>query len=219
MSRFLHRMTWLPVLVGLASLLLIAAGDKLPGIAPPLKECIAPPPRTGPLPGPATPPADFIVTVNGDLQWVVNGEVNPVLTLNRGQSYTFDLTAFGDAHPFVINSNATNPFGTLYSGPASGTTITFTPGNSLPSTVYYHCSVHYGSMAGTIVLPGGAACAGDFNTDQAVNSTDLGLFVGAFGHPCTGCAEDMNHDQVVNSTDFGLFVSVFGSVCDRQALH
>ena len=163
---------------------------------------------------PDLPPADFVITVNGNLQWLVNGTVNPTLTLTRGTTYTFDLSAFGDEHPFLINANANNTFGTLYAGPSSGIVISFTPTSQMPATIHYHCEVHYGSMAGTINLLGEMAdCPGDLNNDTVVNSTDFGLFVGVFGTSCTACKADMNGDGLVNSTDFGIFVGAFGSSC------
>ena len=157
--------------------------------------------------------ADFVVTVNGNLQYVVNGSVNPTLTLVRGQTYLFDLAAFGDEHPFLINTNATNPWGQIYFGPVSGQVFAFTPPLDALSPIYYHCEVHYGSMAGTIITVA-PPCTGDVNVDQQVNSFDFGLFVGAFGTTCGSCASDMNGDHVVNSFDFGIFVNAFGSSCD-----
>lgn len=159
---------------------------------------------------PNAPPADFIVSANANFQWVVNGTVQPTLTLTRGETYTFDLTAFTDEHPFLINDQANNQFGTIYLPQASGTIVPFTPTSLMPNTIYYHCSVHSG-MKGTITLLN--ACPADLNNDQAVNSTDFGLFVGAFGAGCSGCPADINNDGVVNSTDFGLFVGAFGATC------
>ena len=158
--------------------------------------------------------ADFVVTVNGNLQYVINGVVNAPLTLTRGQTYLFDLSAFNDEHPFVINAQANNPFAPLLVGPASGQVISFTPNTVMPATIYYHCVVHYTSMTGSISLgPPAPACPGDLNNDQAVNSSDFGIFVGAFGSTCSGCPADMNGNGVVNSSDFGLFVGAFGNSC------
>lgn len=213
MSSALHNISWLPMAMGLASFLFKADVGPRPTELYHIQECAVPASFSANERSPA-PPSDFVVGVNGNFQWVINGAVNPTLTLERGHTYTFDLTAFGDAHPFLINSNANNPFGTIYAGPADGTVLTFTPGNTWPSTIHYHCSVHYGSMVGIINLPGGSVCAGDLNADLTVNSTDFGLFVAAFGQGCASCPEDLNHDNMVNSTDFGLFVSVFGTVCD-----
>ena len=160
------------------------------------------------------PPADFVVTVNGSFQWVVNGTVNPTLTLTRGQTYLFDLAAFSDEHPFVINLHASDPFGPLLAGPAFGQTISFTPDMVMPSTLYYHCVVHYGSMAGAILLEGASIpCTGDMNGDQQVNSFDFAILANTFGISCTDCPADLNDDGAVNSFDFAMFVNEFGNTC------
>jgi hypothetical protein len=97
--------------------------------------------------------ADYVVSVNASpLSWIVNGNQNPPISLNRGQTYSFDLTAVSSGHPFVINSNSSNAGGTLYAGPSSATTISFTPDFVMPATIYYHCQVHFTSMLGTITL-------------------------------------------------------------------
>ncbi len=99
------------------------------------------------------PAADFTVSVNAvPLAWRIGGVNNPPLTMSRGVSYTIDLNAVISAHPFVINSNAANAGGTVYAGPASATTIFFTPDFVMPSTIYYHCMVHFTVMTGTITL-------------------------------------------------------------------
>jgi hypothetical protein len=112
---------------------------------------IAPPPIT--RAGPEMPAADFVVTIfPSPLNWNVNGAANPTLILTRGQTYLFDLSGVGAQHPFVINSNNANAGGTLYAGPASATTISFTPDLVMPATIYYHCQVHFTTMVGTIQL-------------------------------------------------------------------
>ncbi len=97
-------------------------------------------------------PPDHVIAVNPDLTWNVDGQTNPTLALKRGHTYTFDLSAVSSGHPFVINSNANDAAGTLYAGPSFGTTLSFTPDQSTPSTIYYHCQVHSGTMAGTMVV-------------------------------------------------------------------
>jgi len=162
---------------------------------------------------PAMGAADFVVTVNGNLQWLVNGVVNPTLTLTRGQTYLFDLTAFGDEHPLVINDHPNDPFGPLIIGPSSGQVISFTPDMDMSNTLYYHCEVHYGSMVGAMNLID-PPCVGDLNSDELVNTFDFALFVNAFGDNCTGCPADLNGDNAVNAFDFGMFVNAFGDSCD-----
>lgn len=181
---------------------------------PPAKGCTSPAPRADrPSERPQPGAADFVVSVNGNLQWVVNGAVNPTLTLTRGQTYLFDLTAFQDEHPFVINADPIFPFAPLLLPDSYGAIVPFTPSIAMPATIYYHCTVHYGPMKGTINLVS-PPCIGDLNTDGSVNSFDFGLFASAFGGTCTGCRADMNGDNAINSFDFGIFASAFGSPCN-----
>jgi hypothetical protein len=77
---------------------------------------------------------------------------DPTLTLVRGQTYEFDVTAGG--HPFLIktiqgtgSSNQYNE-GITNNGVSNGK-LTFTVPNDAPSTLYYNCQFH-GSMTGTI---------------------------------------------------------------------
>jgi hypothetical protein len=203
---------WLfPVLLLLSALTLGMRDPLRPHAFPTAEGCMTAMRRVhdGPL-APLPPNVDFVVTANLNQQWVVNGVVQPTLALTRGRTYQFDLTAFGDEHPFLINSNANDPFGTIYLPAVSSQVITFTPNFVMPSTIYYHCEVHY-SMGGAINL---VRCTGDLNNDLVVNSTDFGIFVGAFGTTCAGCLADLNGNGVVHSTDFGIFVGAFGSNCN-----
>jgi hypothetical protein len=84
----------------------------------------------------------------------VNGQENPDLTLIRGQTYTFDISASG--HPFYIMSvQGTNTadaynIGVTNNGADSGS-ITFYVGAGTPDTLYYNCSAH-AAMTGTITV-------------------------------------------------------------------
>lgn len=178
-------------------------------IGPTPLACAVPSPRVTPVPRPTV---DFIIGVDS-YQYLMNGVVNGSITLTRGHTYSFDLLAFGDEHPFVINSNASNPWGTIYLPGSHGAVVTFTPTASMPTTIFYHCEVHYGSMVGTITLVGPPVCAGDLNTDALVNSLDFGIFVNAFGSSCSACPSDLDGNGAVNSVDFGIFVNGFGNSC------
>ena len=77
---------------------------------------------------------------------------DPTLTLVRGKTYEFDVTASG--HPFWIktiqgagSSNQYNE-GITNNGVSSGK-LTFTVSDDAPSTLYYNCQFH-GSMTGVI---------------------------------------------------------------------
>jgi hypothetical protein len=139
--------------------------------------------------------ADYAVTVQGSpLAWKLNTVVNPTITLTRGQSYTFDLTATASNHPFVINSNAANASGTVYAGPSFGTTITFTPDFAMPSTIYYHCTIHQSSMVGTINLVSPADFTVTVNPDLTWNVN---------GQPNPALTLTRGHTYLFNLTGFG----------------
>jgi hypothetical protein len=208
------------MIVVLCGLLFIATAEKEPstmdGLAPhgvpaQIQACRVPAPAPGPaLPRPVS---DFMVSANANFQWVVNGVVNPVLTLTRGQTYTFDLTTVTDEHPFVINADPVYPFAPFLVPSSYGQVITFTPDLAMPATLHYHCTVHYGSMSGVIQLIAPTPCRGDLNNDNVVNTTDFTIFVGAFNTTCMGCPADLNSDGLVSTTDFSIFVGLFGRVC------
>ncbi len=212
----LHRicfMTWPasgPVLVLLATSLLSMDTAVVPKVPTP-RGCSAAMPTRAER-SPLTPPADFIISATANYEWLVNGVVQPNLTLTRGTTYMFDLTAFSDEHPFMINDQQNNPFGTIFLPQSYGSVVSFTPTLTMPGAIYYHCSIHYG-MKGPITLIS-PPCTGDLNGDLSVNASDFGIFVAAFGTMCAACAADLNDDGSVNTTDFGFFVSNYGSSCD-----
>jgi len=98
------------------------------------------------------PANTFNVTANGSSAYIINGQSNPTLSINEGETYTFNINASG--HPFwikTVNSTGTgNAYndGVTNNGTANGT-ITFVVPYNAPSTLYYNCQYH-SSMAGTI---------------------------------------------------------------------
>jgi hypothetical protein len=110
--------------------------------------------------------------------WNINGMANPPLTLTRGQTYTFQVSATG--HPFWIktaqtlgNANAFAP-GVFNNGIDSGT-VTFAVPATAPNTLFYQCGVHT-AMTGTITVVGiPAPAAGPYA------AAVLALILGAAG--------------------------------------
>ena len=78
--------------------------------------------------------------------YVVNGTNDPILSMYRGQTYTFNINAGG--HPFYIQTTSApyNP-GNVYNngvtnnGTQSGT-LTFVVPVDAPNTLYYVCQYH-----------------------------------------------------------------------------
>jgi hypothetical protein len=97
----------------------------------------------------------FTVTgPNAPSSYNLNGTENPSITLQRGQTYTFNINVPG--HPFYIMSvqgtNTANAFtnGVTGNGTQVGT-LTFVVPSSAPNTLFYDCSIHPG-MTGTITI-------------------------------------------------------------------
>ena len=85
----------------------------------------------------------FTVTAFGGV-YVVNSTNNPVLTMYRGQTYTFNINA--SSHPFYIKTSADSfIFTNVYSNGVTGNgtnTLTFVVPSNAPSTLYYVCQNH-----------------------------------------------------------------------------
>ncbi len=84
----------------------------------------------------------------------LSGRSNPDITLVRGMTYTFTVTAPG--HPFYIKSvqgtGTANSYddGVTNNGTVNGT-VTFTVPSNAPDTLFYNCQFH-GVMTGTITI-------------------------------------------------------------------
>ncbi|QQR87932.1 MAG: hypothetical protein IPJ76_06830 [Flavobacteriales bacterium] len=154
--------------------------------------------------------ADFVVTATPNFTWDINGAINAPLTLTRGVSYTFDLTTVTDEHPFLINNQPNNAFGTVFPPAAYGNTITITPTGSMPATIHYHCAVHSG-MEGPINL---VLCPGDVTGDAMINVSDFLALNSAFGNTCSGCWTDIDGNGTVAVGDFLALNSAFGNNCN-----
>lgn len=101
----------------------------------------------------------FSVVNNGMTAWAIDNNSdynsgsnqNPTLVLQRGFTYQFTINAMN--HPFFITANS-NQTGQYNVGiPVNGVdvgTITFTVPVDAPNQLFYYCSVHPGSMRGTI---------------------------------------------------------------------
>ncbi|MBK6264576.1 hypothetical protein JKA74_05955 [Marivirga sp. S37H4] len=84
----------------------------------------------------------------------LNEDSNPDITLTRGETYTFTISASG--HPFYIKSVQSTGTADAYNdgvennGAQSGT-ITFTVPANAPSTLFYNCEFH-ASMTGRFTI-------------------------------------------------------------------
>ncbi len=100
----------------------------------------------------------FAVTNSGATAYRFDGGTtnNPPLTLFRGQSYIFDLSAV-QAHPFFLDSSGLNNNAAVHLGASDGVTEGTTqlrfdvPAATTLTTVFYQCALH-NAMSGTITI-------------------------------------------------------------------
>ena len=110
------------------------------------------------------------VTNAGSGAYVINGSSNPSLTLQRGVTYRFQVSASG--HPFWIKTAAVTGTGSAYStgvtnnGTDNGTVLFNVPLDA-PDTLYYICQYH-GGMVGTFNVVNR-----QFNINAISNNFDL----------------------------------------------
>lgn len=104
------------------------------------------------LPIGASAQTNFTVVNNGLTAYRINGVDNPTLSLSRGSTYNFNVTATG--HPFYIKTVSGIGTGNQYNVGVTGQgvtngTCTFAVPIEAPNQLFYHCSLH-AAMGGTL---------------------------------------------------------------------
>jgi hypothetical protein len=92
------------------------------------------------------------VAAVGSSAYRIGGTNNPALTLTRGRTYVFNLSASG--HPFWIKTARITGTGSAYNNGVTGNgrstgQLTFVVPIDAPSTLYYICEFH-SPMTGTL---------------------------------------------------------------------
>jgi hypothetical protein len=88
--------------------------------------------------------------------YIVDGQTNPTLTMTRGETYIFRISAPG--HPMFFKTapalGFTNAYylGVTNNGIDNGVISIVVPATA-PSTLYYQCQYH-GAMNGKIIIRG-----------------------------------------------------------------
>jgi hypothetical protein len=118
----------------------------------------------------------FVVTNIGTSYYVIDGNIIPTLNLVRGNSYTFNVSTFGQ--PFWIKTEPVAGTGSAYvdgvtnNGIDSGN-ILFTVSVFAPSTLYY-AGQNSTSMQGVISISGDATFTETLTDDITLND-DLSI--------------------------------------------
>jgi hypothetical protein len=60
-------------------------------------------------------------------------------------------------------------------------------------------------------VPLSPPCAADLNRDGAVDGSDLGVVLAAWGNAPAGTASDFDRDGVVSGSDLGLLLAQWGA--------
>ena len=125
----------------------------------------------------------FTVTVahvGGQHIFLINGVNNPVLTMKRGSTYTFDVSDSTNAnHPLRIKSDAGGAETVTVNGTQgqSGATVVYQPAYpTAPNDLRYYCTVHGNYMGNTITM-------NDPNTTTEETTTTTSQQVNPLGTP------------------------------------
>lgn len=186
------RRTWGPESAGTPGL--TRTGSPRATLAPPDQTVTAPPgtptPFTVTLTNTGAVPVAFTL-LSEDAEWPIAASppVTPALSPGAAISVTFTVTP--------------------PAGPAASRVALVSARNNLDSSTRAFATVTINRP------PPPAGCAGDFNSDNAVNTADLAFFLGAFGNPANppGSGADLNADGAVNTADLAVFLGLFGQAC------
>jgi len=96
-----------------------------------------------------------VVNVSGSNYFAINGVTNPVITMKRGSTYTFNQSHSSNVgHPLRIKSDAGGQQTTTNTGTlGTDATVVYQPAYpSAPSDLRYYCTVHGNGMGNTITM-------------------------------------------------------------------
>ena len=129
-------------------------------------------------------PSTMNVVDNGtNSAYVIDGVSNPALTLQRGRTYTFNLSALG--HPFRIKTARSTGIGDMYTSGITNNgedvgTIQFIVPADAPNTLFYQ-DEFFADAGGTINIVDAGAATGEVNLPRSamllsIQSSKAGWF-------------------------------------------
>ena len=155
----------------------------------------------------------YVVTVVGGVYYL-DGSSNPTLTMERGNSYVFDLSdSSNSGHPLAFKSG-TSPYttGVTTTGTAgqSGAQVRIDVSSTAPATLRYYCTVHGNAMGNTISVINSnfsivAANIGNVNT----TATNIGNI-----NTAAGSASDINTlvGQITPTNNVSTLAGISGQI-------
>jgi len=130
-----------------------------------------------------------VVNVSGSNYFAINGVTNPVITMKRGSTYTFNQSHSSNVgHPLRIKSDAGGQQTTTNTGTlGTDATVVYQPAYpSAPSDLRYYCTVHGNGMGNTITI-------NNPNTTTQTTTTTSTQQVNPLGTPDPSAKEEITY--------------------------
>ena len=130
-----------------------------------------------------------VVNVGGSNYFAINGSTNPVITMKRGSTYTFNQSHSSNVgHPLRIKSDAGGQQTTTNTGTlGTDATVLYQPAYpSAPSDLRYYCTVHGNGMGNTITM-------NNPNTTTQTTTTTSTQQVNPLGTPDATAKEEITY--------------------------
>ena len=130
-----------------------------------------------------------VVNVSGSNYFAINGVTNPVITMKRGSTYTFNQSHSSNVgHPLRIKSDAGGQQTTTNTGTlGTDATVVYQPAYpSAPSDLRYYCTVHGNGMGNTITM-------NNPNTTTQTTTTTSTQQVNPLGTPDPSAKEEITY--------------------------
>jgi len=155
--------------------------------------------------------------------YVIDGVQGKELTLVRGRTYAFNVSAVMAEHPFYLTTSSVGT-GLLPIPPDNTSTdimMYFTPTASTPNLIYYNCEAHP-SMGWKINIVNSATSTPtntptpipnpyDITGDNEVTVADYNLLLSRFGQSATQQEGNYNNNQKIDIFDYNILIKAFAS--------
>ena len=168
----------------------------------------------------------FVIYNFDDLSFTVNNptalisgalHLDGIATNAPLQPFTFELRPLDGSVPPAVQTVMVGSNGAFSLTPVVQKNYTL----HVKGPHYLATNVNVNASSGDVSGVTASLNAGDINGDNAVDSSDFGLLIGAYGDtynpvsptaPASDVEADLNSDGSVDSTDFGLLIGSYGQI-------